>query len=185
MGRLFIIDKFSLHLPILLLTPAWVGATDFGHGNVNVGGSIVDTPCAIDTESQDQTVLMPTMTVGSILGQNKKNKKDFFIKLINCDTVSVSKPEHQWGYYSITFYGDNTSQTYPSRLFDVKGEAKGVGLAIRTVAGEQATPGASFDYHMIAKGENILAYSMYLESNGQKIKRGTYSAVIRFAMNYY
>jgi len=72
MRQIFLSAHLSL-LPSLLalllagpFLPVMAKAVGQVHGRVNMQGSIIDTPCAIDVNSQDQTIDMTSVPVGQI-----------------------------------------------------------------------------------------------------------------------
>ncbi|WP_420705075.1 fimbrial protein, partial [Serratia marcescens] len=55
-----------------------------GQGRVNMQGAIIDTACAIATESRDQIIAMGVTPVADIMRDGKGKEVPFSIELVNC-----------------------------------------------------------------------------------------------------
>lgn len=158
-------------------------AKDQGHGRVNMQGSIIDTACAIDVNSRDQTINMASLPVGQIIRDGFGPEKPFSIHLINC-TLKPSHPVpglHEWSKFQVTFDGMTTRDS----LFGVSGEAKGVGLQITGSQGEIAIPGEPMSFSALTDGDMHLDYTLRLMANHETVQAGNYKTAIRFKLDYF
>lgn len=162
-----------------LLTPAC--ANDQGHGRVNMQGSIIDTPCAIDVNSRDQTIDMDTIPVGQIIRDGFGPRKTFRIRLINCSLTPLKPGRPDWSTFRITFDGPTTRQN----LFSVSGAARGVGLRITDASGAIAVPGQPMSAGELMTDSMQLDYTLRLMSNREHLRAGTYRTAIRFKLDYF
>lgn len=103
------------------------GSENQGHGKVSLGGTIVETPCGIASDSLDQTVDfgLISMSDASQDGQSVLigSRRHFTIKLVNCELASQVKPDFIYRAANVTF--DGTADSRDPSLLGVYGEAKG------------------------------------------------------------
>ncbi|WP_368547364.1 fimbrial protein [Klebsiella pneumoniae] len=151
------------------------------YGKVNLNGAIIDAPCAIDVESRDQTIELSTISIGRFVESGGGPKKNFIIKLVNCDLKRLNYLDNKWNAFNITFDGAITN----NNLFAVNGEAQGVGLLIIDANGNRALPGVPLPNTEIEPGQMLLRYTMQLQSNNKKLRAGAYYTTIRFKMEYF
>ncbi|MGG8041373.1 fimbrial protein [Klebsiella aerogenes] len=157
------------------------GAAEHGHGRVNMQGSIIDTPCAIDVNSRDQTIDMAVIPVGQIIRDNHGPERAFHIRLINCTLTPLRPNSPDWSKFRITFDGPSTGQN----LFRVSGDARGVGLQIADTAGAVAIPGEAMPAAELLIGNMQLNYTLRLMSNREHLRAGAYRTTIRFKLDYF
>lgn len=173
--------KISL-IPLAVLSQvAFASAAGQGHGNVHMQGSIIDTPCAIAAESRDQSIDLPALPLSTIVSEGAGPAKPFSIKLLNCTSESSLKNHNDWTRYSITFDG----KTSGDNLFDITGDAAGIGLQLTDSAGNIAVPGKSMPENSLTPDSMSLDYNLRLVANQQRVQAGTYQSTIRFKMDYY
>lgn len=188
MCRLF----FSFRLQVLpslltLLTlsgqflPATADAANQGNGRVSMQGSIIDTPCAIDVNSRDQTIDMSTLPLGQIIRDGHGPQRPFSILLVNCSLKPARPGAVDWSHFLVTFDGATTR----NNLFDVKGAARGIGLKIADREGVVAVPGEPMPAGSLHTGSMKLDYTLSLMSNHEALRAGTYWTTIRFKLDYF
>lgn len=168
----------------LLILPSVVWANrpaEQGHGRVNMQGSIIDTPCVIDVESRDQSIVMATIPVGLIMRHGQGPTQPFSIRLENCTLTPKLPNKPDWSKFSITFDGPVSD----GRLFAVNGEGKGVGLQIADDAGNMVLPRQAQPSSFLQSGTMTLNYTLRLVANHQTLHAGPYRAAIRFKLDYY
>ncbi len=158
---------------------AWP-ATPAGWGRVNMQGSIIETACAIDTQSRDQTIDMDTAPVSQIARDGQGVSRPFSIRLVNCVLGRIDPRLPDWQRFQVTF--DGRADTGG---FGVEGEANGVALQITDAGGNIANPGQALPAGEIIPGDKTLNYSMRLVGNNQVLKAGEYYSTLRFKMDYY
>jgi type 1 fimbria pilin len=152
-----------------------VDAHDFGHGVVNMNGSIITTACNVDTASRDQTIDMLTQPISEVSSEGVGLARPFDIRLINCDSASSGQQNFQ-----VTFDGKRDGAA-----FGVDGEAHGVGLQIRTENGLIAIPGEPMPEEKIDNNSMLLKYTLRLIVDGEDLHAGSYHTTIRYKLDYY
>ncbi|BBO61004.1 PAP fimbrial minor pilin protein precursor [Serratia marcescens] len=151
-----------------------------GWGRVNMQGAILDTACAIATESREQTINMEMVPFADIIRDGQGRAVPFSIELVNCVLERADKTLPDWKQFQVTFDGFADGE-----LFGVKGEASGIALRITDAAGNIARPGAPMPPMNIIPGSYRLNYAMTLIGNNQPLKAGDYFSAVRFKMDYY
>ena len=165
---------------LLMANDSQAAYSSQGWGRVNMQGAIIDTACAIATESQEQVIEMETVPVTDIVRDGKGISKGFSIELTNCVLSRTEKKLSDWQHFQMTFDGDNDDG-----LFGVDGEAKGVGLQIADAYGNVARPGSPLPTGEIEPGSMRLNYEMRLVANKKTLRPGAYYSAIRFKVDYY
>ncbi|WP_350984773.1 fimbrial protein [Serratia marcescens] len=165
---------------LLMANDSQAAYSSQGLGRVNMQGAIIDTACAIATESQEQVIEMDTVPVADIVRDGKGISKGFSIELTNCVLSRTEKKLSDWQHFQMTFDGDNDGG-----LFCVDGEAKGVGLQIADAYGNVARPGSPLPAGEIEPGSMRLNYEMRLVANKKTLRAGAYYSAIRFKVDYY
>ncbi|OKB66579.1 pilin [Serratia marcescens] len=166
---------------LALLAAAGVQARDQGHGRVNMEGSIIDTPCAIDVASRDQTIDMLTLPVGQIIRDGYGPTRPFSIRLVDCALTPMLPNRPDWSHFRVTFDGP----TAHDDLFSVSGQARGVGLQIADIAGAIAVPGKPMPASALQVGSMRLDYTLRLVGDHQTLRAGAYRTTIRFKLDYF
>ncbi len=161
--------------------PGGACATRPLQGHVNMQGSIIDTPCAIDMASQRQLIQMPPTTLGQIVQYGQGPAVPFSIELVACSLTAEKPTQSGWSQFQITFDGAVTQ----GGLFGVTGEAKGVGLQITDISGVTVKPGKPLPPGGLQPGRMRLDYSLQLRSNQQVPHAGNYHTTLRFKLDYF
>ncbi|ENE2355446.1 type 1 fimbrial protein [Serratia marcescens] len=151
-----------------------------GHGLVNMQGAIIDTACAIATESREQIIDVQIMPMLDIAREGKGKKIPFRIELINCVLERQNKELPDWRHFQVTFDGNTDGE-----MFSTVGEASGISLVISDASGNIARPGLPLPAVNIQPGSMTLNYSITLTANQQPLKAGSYFSSVRFKMDYY
>lgn len=149
------------------------------NGTVRMQGSIIETACAIDVGSRDQTIDMGSLPLSQIQRDGQGNARPFVIRLVNCALSRQNSNKPDWQHFRVTFEGP-----HDRALFGVQGQAGGVGLEIRTTAGEVAYPGKAMFAQEITPGTRDLAYQLRLVANHQPLMSGRYYSLLRFKLDY-
>lgn len=153
-------------------------STELAHGMVNMLGSITDSPCAIDVRDRYQLITIPALTVDDFVLNGGSQSVPFRIRLVNCNPKGNNRG---WDYFNVTFDGESSDNI----LFDVSGDARGVGLKILDSLGNIAAPGSHMKPRKLLSGDNVMDFSITLVSNYSKITSGHYNASIRFKIDYF
>ncbi|HBO24496.1 MULTISPECIES: fimbrial protein [unclassified Providencia] len=164
----------------IMVIPAMASHAEQGNGYVSVEGSIIDSPCAIDAGSRDQTIELMTIPVSQMIHDREGPIRPFSIRLINCTLTPLTPGKPDWQSFEITFDGSLDGDNF--QLF---GKARGVSLKIIDAFGNHALPGKPLPARAIEPGTMTLNYGMRLVSNNQRLKAGNYKTTIQFKMDYY
>ncbi|WP_413507996.1 fimbrial protein [Serratia proteamaculans] len=151
-----------------------------GWGRVNMQGAVIETACAIDINSRDQTIDMSVLPLSQIIRDGQGTSRPFTINLVNCVLARIDKRLPDWQRFQVTFDGREDNG-----LFSVEGEAQGVALQIADNAGNIASPGEPLPAVAMSEGARQLNYSLRLMGNKQALRAGDYTSTIRFKMDYY
>lgn len=163
-------------LLMLLSTPAW--ASFSGKGQIGVHGSIVDSTCAIATDSREQDVDMGGLPVGELLRRGQGPARPVSIRLVNCVLERAGRPN--WETFRITFDGPRDAGN-----FGAHGTASGVALRIADADGRIVIPGREEPRKNIRPDSMTLNYFITPVANSRPLRPGTYSSVIKFRLDYF
>ncbi|MBD8162655.1 type 1 fimbrial protein [Erwinia persicina] len=151
-----------------------------GWGRVGMFGAIIETACAIDTLSRDQTIDMGLLPVSQIARNGQSVNHPFSIQLVNCILSKNDKNLPQWQHFQITFDGHRDDQA-----FSIAGDAQGIALQIADSSGNIATPGKPLPLAELTTNNMLLNYSLRLVSNNRLLRAGEYYSTVKFKMDYY
>ncbi|EQC01646.1 fimbrial protein [Photorhabdus temperata] len=151
-----------------------------GHGRVSMQGAIIDTACAIDAGSRDQTIELATIPVSRIVHDGQGPVRPFSIRLINCVLTSVTLGKPDWRHFQMTFDGVPDGNN-----FRLDGAARGVALQITDTLGNQAYPGTPLPVGDLQEGHMTLSYMMRLVGNHPLLQVGQYRTTVRFRLDYH
>lgn len=175
-----VLSRHSAFCLLILLSMVSCPSQASGWGRVNMQGAVIETACAIDTESRDQTIDMFILPLSQIIRDGHGLKRAFNIRLINCVLARIDKKLPDWQRFQVTFDG-----RVDNGLFAVDGQAQGIALELTDNLGNIATPGKPLPAINISEGDSQLNYSLRLVSNSQVLRTGEYTSAIRFKMDYY
>lgn len=165
---------------LLILLPMQSSLAAAGWGRVNMQGAVIETACAIDTESRDQTIDMSIAPLSQIIRDGKGATRAFSIRLVNCVLERIDENLPKWHRFQVTFDG-----RVDNGLFGVDGQARGVALQLADSEGNIVSPGNPTPLMDITAGNRELNYSLRLVSNQQLLRSGEFTSSIRFKMDYY
>lgn len=148
-------------------------------GKVRLGGSILETPCAIAMDSLDQTIELGTVPLATLKQWGEGPRHPFVIRVIDCrlDSSSGVMPSSQ---FSMTFDGASEPDG-----FSTFGTAKGVALRLDDAQGDVVSPGMPLLAGMLDVGDRQLEYGLRVVSNHSKYTPGSFQSIIRFKLDYY
>ncbi|MGJ3355926.1 fimbrial protein [Providencia sp. Je.9.19] len=141
-------------------------------------GSIMDTACAIDTGSYEQSIDMGNLPISLLRNQGQGQEQSFFITLIGCKLTSYTG--ESWKIFEISFDGSTNGN-----WFAVSGTARGVALSLADANGIAILPGKKLAQQNIQAGKHILGYQLRLVSDRTLLRVGQYQTSIRFKLDYY
>ncbi|HCD1256463.1 TPA: fimbrial protein [Citrobacter amalonaticus] len=151
-------------------------------GNIKFMGSVVDAPCAVALESEDQIVKIEQVTLKSL---GKKDAvsgqaKQFYVYLTNCDVSTYTNA-------AITFSGQTDAASTGS-LANTAGSGGAVGVALRLFGpdGEKmdVNSGTASGTVPLSKGENTIPMSVDYLSTSDTPTAGAVEAVATFQIIY-
>ncbi|WP_241810702.1 fimbrial protein [Serratia sp. 14-2641] len=151
-----------------------------GWGTIAMEGAIVETACAIDVGSQDQTVDMGVVPLGQIVRDGRGNTRPFTIQLVDCQLSAPTPAAPEWRYFQVTFDGPADRG-----LFAVNGDSRGIALRITDSRGNVARPGDRMPPGNIVPGSMGLNYFLDVMGNHEVLRAGAYQSTVRFKLNYY
>ena len=171
---------FSL-LTIVLFSPEGLAVSpSSGWGRVNMEGAILDTACAIDAGSRDQSIDLSSLPLAQIIRDGQGATRPFSIQLVHCVLSRPLPNLPDWQRFQVTFDGEGRDG-----LFQVYGDAQGVALQITDAHGNIALPGKPLPPEGIVPGSMHLNYSLRLVGNQQVLRAGEYRSAVRFKLDYY
>ena len=174
-------SMISSLLAVLCWIPVGQASTlALGWGRVNMEGSILDTACAIEAGSRDQSIEMFTVPLGQIIRDGSGTGRPFTIHLINCVRTRPDPGLPDWQRFRVTFDGESRNG-----LFLVHGTARGVALQITDAQGNIALPGKPLPAGDMIPGAMDLTYSLRLVGDQQVLRAGEYRSAVRFKLDYY
>ena len=163
----------------LILASGAASAKDQGHGKVTFTGSIIDAPCSISPDSDDQTVDLGQVSNAALeanSGSGTSVPRNFEIKLENC-TLGTMKS------VATTFTG---AAGVVADSLGITGTAKGASIILTDGSSKQIKLGEATAPQALQDGDNTLLFSAYLQGNGASatVVPGDFSAVADFTLAY-
>lgn len=175
---------------------AFENNTGNGSGTVRFQGQIIDAPCSIAPESEDQTVEMGMISYSQLVGPGNNGKSTpvpFSIKLENCN---IGMPSGDT--VSITFNGVQSGKD--NELLALTGTADGSsvkmgeGIAISNGSGDILPIGTASSAQKLNAGDNTLQFSAWVQNDypeyndyanqDSKFYVGEFTSVANFALSY-
>lgn len=171
----------SITLPVITF------AAGQGSGLVLLGGQLVDSACALESDSAHQTIEMDVTAMGQLIRQGNSVPHPFSLRLVKC---SLSRPDPSrpgnylpdWQHVRVTFEGRADSA---SGLFDVEGTSEGVALRIADSQGRTSTSGVPMRLTPLTGEDQELLYTLQLVGNGRAMAVGSHRTAVRFRLEYF
>lgn len=151
-----------------------------GQGKVTFMGSIIDAPCSITPESDDQTVELGQISKVALLNGGKSTPRNFSIDLENCSFGALGEKNK----VSVTFTGMESAAG--NGLLGITGTATGASIAIMSGDGQLITLGEPTNEQTLQDGDNTLRFAAYVQGDGASatITEGDFQAVTDFTLAY-
>ena len=167
---------FALSALAVVSTSAF--AADSGDGTVKFTGEIVDAPCVVSTDSQNQEVVLGQVkkTVFKAVG-DKSVSKPFQIKLEDCDISSKTK-------VNVNFTG--VADADDAKLVSVSteaGAASGVGIGIDN-ANKLVDMNSGKSTTTLSAGQTVLYYTANYVATKAAVTTGYGNAEVDFNLSY-
>lgn len=163
-------------------------AASEGNGVVALSGQIVDTACAIDTNSAYQVIEMDPAPIGRLIREGEGDPHAFSLRLVNCSLTRYNpdRPGEKlpdWQHVRVTFDGVPDRE---GRSFAATGSSQGVALHITDSEGRESSPGVPMALIPLSSAKDqVLHYTLQLIGNNQPMLVGSHSAAVRFRLEYY
>ncbi|MEN4978201.1 fimbrial protein [Erwinia billingiae] len=162
-------------------------------GKINFAGSVVAAPCAVDNDSESQTVTLGQVATNKLVAKGDSSSAvNFNINLTGCDlTTSEALDPTQTANYtkaSIIFNGATLGESTTLALAGSgAGEsvAKNVGIQIFhanqavTVDGSSATVATS-----LVAGKNSIPFSVAYVATDANVVAGSANSTVNFQVSY-
>ncbi|MGL4683536.1 MAG: long polar fimbrial major subunit LpfA [Hafnia alvei] len=154
-------------------------AANSGDGSVKFTGEIVDAPCVISADSQNQEVVLGQVkkSVFTAAG-DKSTAKPFEIKLEECDITSKKK-------VNVSFSG--VGDSVKSDLISVStetGAATGVAIGIYDNSNTLVPMNTGKSTTTLSEGQTVLYYTASYVSTGDTVTTGYGNAEVDFNLTY-
>lgn len=156
--------------------------TTVNGGNIKFMGSVVDAPCAVALESEDQVVHIDQITLKSLGAKDAVSgqAKPFYVTLTNCDVSTYTNA-------AIAFSGQSDSAS-AGALANTAGSGAATGVALRLFGpdGKQmdVNSGTASDTVPLSKGDNTIPMSVDYLTTGDAPTAGAVEAVATFQITY-
>lgn len=176
------LNKIMAAAVIAMGVSSFAHAADQGSGRVTFTGSIIDAPCSVSPDAEDQEVSLGQVAKSVLENGGKSTPREFTIKLVNCDFGTPAAKNK----VTTTFSG--VSADAANTLINISGQAIGAGVGIQTYQGEQIVLGnATSAVELAGTGNHELKYSAFLQglnSLTAPVTEGDFTAVANFQLAY-
>lgn len=169
--------KMVIALGLGLTLASAAQAKDEGHGTVHFNGSIIDAPCSITPESEDQTIPMGQISNLALKDGGRSEPVKFNIELTQCDTTTLKS-------VAVTFAG--TPSVADADMLAITGSASGASIALVTGNNTPVALGTATEAQTIIDGGNTLEFGAYLQGDGASatIVPGSFTSTVNFTLAY-
>lgn len=164
------------------------------HGEIEVSGELIESPCYLSMESEEQTVNMGTIPRSRLqkIG-DRAPEIAVHIQLKDCGMVSnhVQDDEHDETLYSlpdqqVAFMTINGNESESQlHLLHVKGEAKGVALRLEDSKHRQLFVGEHSRGQIMSQGNTDMVLYAMLERTDKPLKEGRFNVLMNFTLGYH
>lgn len=181
------VASYPLVLFSTLCLPVFAASHNQGNGVVVLGGQILDSACALDSNSAYQVIEMDPVPMGRLIREGESEPHPFTLRLVQC---SLTRPDParpgrylpDWEHVRVTFEGVTDRG---GRSFAAIGSSQGVALHITDVNGRESIPGVSMDLTPLTGGDQELHYVLQLIGNDSPMAVGNHRAAVRFRLEYF
>ena len=145
------LNKVFLGLSLTLAVASFANA-DQGHGEVKFKGAIIDAPCSIAPESQNQEVDFGLLSANELKKGGSSSKQFFNIKLLQCDATATT--------VTATFNG--AAANGKSEWFALSGNTSQAGIVLTNADNSPIAPNSSSTLKIV-EGNNTLNFGAWVE----------------------
>ncbi|MFJ2455908.1 fimbrial protein [Pseudomonas protegens] len=149
-------------------------------GQLQMVGEIFDAACAIQVESQYQTISMVPTPIRGLVSGDASTLQALDIQIVNCGPTNTLSRQSLFNSFSVVFEGEGND-----RYFATQGTAKGIAIQIKDINGNPVIPGVPVKGSEVAVTNMALNYSLTLIGSGTSLSAGDYHATIRFGINHF
>lgn len=157
----------------VMMTPNIFAAPSFT-GTLGINGEIVEAPCAIHPEYNQQKINIKDISVDKIIHEGAGEWHPFSIRLINCG--------QSLGNYNgtVTFEGEAKGS-----YFMLQGDSRGLAIEVKDENGKIIRPGIATLLIASPHSERQLNYSLRLTGTQEKLEAGQHFALLKYRLDYY
>ncbi len=150
---------------------------DQGSGRVTFNGTIIDAPCSVSPDSEDQTVALGQIARSQLENSGSSTPRNFEIRLENCDASTQNT-------VSATFTGSPSQ--YDADSLGVTGTGGGVSVVLTDGSGAKIVLGTPTAARPFQNGNTNLVFSAFVQGGGAAatITEGQFTAVTDFTLAY-
>ena len=149
-------------------------------GQLQMVGEIFDAACAIQVESQYQTISMAPTPMHGLVSGDASTQQALDIQIVNCGPTSTLSRQSLFNSFSVVFEGEGNDGH-----FTTQGTAQGIAIHIKDVNGNSVIPGVPVKGSEVAATDMALNYSLTLIGSGTSLSAGDYHATIRLGINHF
>ncbi|MFP2237302.1 fimbrial protein [Pseudescherichia vulneris] len=168
----------ALAMATAMATGVANAATDTGHGTVKFTGSIIDAPCGISADTQNQDVPLGAVAQHALENGGTSTPADFHLTLTQCDTATITNG------MTITFTGTADATNADELAFGAGSSAAGASIAITGPDGSVIPLATASSPIALNDGQNQLNFQAYLHGTGATVTPGTFTSVANFTLAY-
>ncbi|ARZ00589.1 exported pilin protein [Yersinia ruckeri] len=156
--------------------------TTHGADNIRFYGELVAEPCVILPGEENIPLDFGTVIDQYLYLNQRSHGQQFELHLAGCD-LSVANSVR------MTFSGKESINLPGLLALDTASLAAGIAIGMETVAGKPLPLNLAGQIYPLAKNSNLIAFKAYIKGEpqaitNQSIKRGSFSAVATFSLEY-
>ncbi|NDJ55800.1 type 1 fimbrial protein [Enterobacteriaceae bacterium 4M9] len=145
--------------------------------DINYRGTLVADACQLSTDSAEQTIEFPDISVSAFKRNPRSAPKKFALTLLECDLTAGN-------LVNVTFNGQE-SREQPGTFAMTEGNSEGVAIALESEDGEAVKPSVAMRPNTLVQGRNVLSFRAYIQGNDYAaIKEGQFSSSVNFVLEY-
>ncbi|EBS3707169.1 type 1 fimbrial protein [Salmonella enterica subsp. enterica serovar Hull] len=153
------------------------------YGHATMYGEVLASACSIALNDRYQSVAMGALPLRELQSGREGISKEIIIHLENCQTSGYGSIDKETDP-AIRVRFDGLRGNLPG-LFRTQGEAKGVALQLSDERREIVFPGEYLPaIYQKAYNQQVLKYRISVVPDGERLAGGSYSAALRFSINY-
>lgn len=160
-------------------------------GVLDISGSLVDTPCALDMSSADQSIDLGNVSRSQLMRPgDEASPVAFQLRFIDCQRASGSIPDEHTGNLVWSAWQPVVSVAFVApadeddpRLVKVQG-VTGMGLRLSDALGRSVRLGARGEPLYLAHGNDNLTWQVQPTRTAAALSNGAFRATVDFRLMY-